>query len=92
MSSRRVTGVAHSCSMVCSSFSRTSPVDSARATSMRTMPIVPGRKKSESRSSGLKRMTSLILIGGLRGGPDGWSGSSRVSSAVASSLVSTLAP
>ena len=46
----------------CCSFSRTRPAESVRTTSMMTMPMVPGRKKSESRRSGLYRTICSILI------------------------------
>ena len=54
---RRGSGVAYSCSIVWFSFSRTKPAASVRLTSMMTRPMVPGRKKSESRRSGLKSTT-----------------------------------
>ena len=80
-------GVASSCSIVCCSFSRTRPDESVSVTIMMTMPIVPGRKKSESRSCGVEEDLLSILIGGLRVGGAGWSGSSKTSSSVASSSV-----
>src|SRR6266516_4502005 len=62
----REMGVAQSCSIVCCSFSRTIPVARDRLTSMMTIPIVPGRKKSESRRCGLKRTVWSSLMGFFR--------------------------
>ena len=92
INAEREMGVTNSCSMVPCSFSRTSPADSTSTTTMITMPMVPGRKKSESRSSALNRMISSTLMGGLRTGGDGRSGSSNFRSSNAFSFVSTRAP
>ena len=92
INAEREMGVTNSCSMVPCSFSRTSPADSTSTTTMITMPMVPGRKKSESRSSALNRMISSTLMGGLRTGGDGRSGSSNFRSCNAFSFVSTRAP
>ena len=66
--------------------------DSVSTTIIMTMPIVPGRKKSESRISGLKRTRLSIRMGGSRIGGAGLSGSSSCSALKASPSVRTRAP